>query len=126
MAEIEAGPVDDPAYQAIRGGHFQIVDVIPVSQIIAWDLGAGETETLSYAFWNREWTAIVDDRAARKCAQSLGLRFKGTLAVVITARLQGVIPSAGEVLRSMICAGFRLDQNVVRDALARTVGEKWD
>lgn len=124
--EIEAGPANDPARQAIAGGYFAIVEAIPVPEVLAWDLGAGETAVLSYALRKPEWTVILDDAAARRCARSFGLRLKGTLAVVILAKQHGLIPSAADVLRSVLNIGFRLDENVVREALSRTVGEKWE
>ena len=124
--EIEAGPVDDPARQVIASGYFAIVDAAPVPEILAWDLGAGETAVLSYALREPGWTVILDDAAARKCARSFGLQLKGTLAVVILARQHGVIPSATDVLRSLLNVGFRLDENAIREALSRTVGERWE
>ncbi len=124
--EIEAGPADDPARQVIAGGHFAIVEAVPVPEVLAWDLGAGETAVLSHALRKPGWTVILDDAAARKCARSFGLRLKGTLAVVILAKERGLIPSATDVLRSLLNIGFRLDENVIREALSRTVGEKWE
>ncbi len=124
--EIEAGPADDPARQVIAGGHLTIVEAVPVPEILAWDLGAGEAAVLSYALRKAGWTVIVDDAAARKCARSFGLRLKGTLAVVILAKQRGLIPSATDILRSLLNIGFRLDENVLREALFRAVGEKWE
>jgi len=124
--EIEAGPVDDPAHRAIAGGRFAMVDAAPRPEVLAWDLGVGETAVLSYALEESEWTAILDDAAARKCAQSFDLPFMGTLAVVVLAKRRGLIPSAAEVLRSLIRSGFHLDEGVVREALTRTVGERWE
>ena len=69
---------------------------------------------------------ILDDAAARKCARSFDLQLKGTLAVVILARQRELIPSAADVLRSLLRTGFHLDERIIRQALSRTVGEKWD
>ncbi len=124
--EIEAGPADDPARQAIAGGHLTIVETEPEPDVLAWDLGSGETAVLSYALSKPGWTAILDDAMARKCARSFGLRFKGTLAVVILAKQRGLIPSAADVLRSLLNTGFYLNEEVIREALSRTVGEKWE
>ena len=124
--EIEAGPVNDPARRVITGGQFTIVDVAPVPEILAWDLGDGETAVLSYALEEPGWTAILDDAAARKCGRSFDLPLKGTLAVVILAKQHGLIPSASEVLHSLLRNSFRLDERVIREALSRTVGEKWE
>ncbi len=37
---------------------------------MAWDLGAGESAVLTWARRNPGFTAILDDRAARRCAES--------------------------------------------------------
>jgi hypothetical protein len=68
--EIEAGPADDPARQFIAGGYFAIVEAVPVPEVLAWDLGAGETAVLSYALRKPEWTVILDDAAAQVRAES--------------------------------------------------------
>ncbi|NLS78195.1 MAG: DUF3368 domain-containing protein [Chloroflexi bacterium] len=125
-AEIGAGPRSDPARQAVQGGRFQVVQVRPLPQVLAWDLGQGETAVLSLALSEPGWTAILDDRAARKCANSLAIPVKGTLAVVILAKQRGLIPSAAEVLRALQAAGLRLDTQVIRSALERGAGETWE
>ncbi|MBU0705475.1 MAG: DUF3368 domain-containing protein [Chloroflexi bacterium] len=125
IEEIKAGPVGDPAHRAVTGGQFLIVDTAPSPEILTWDLGTGETAVLSFALAEPGWTAILDDAAARKCARSFGLSLKGTLAVVILAKQRELIPSAADVLRSLLGIGFRLDERVIREALSRTVGEVW-
>jgi predicted nucleic acid-binding protein len=126
VEEIEAGPADDRARQAIAEGYFAIVDIVPVPEILAWDLGDGETAVLSYALEEPGWTVILDDAAARKCARSFDLRLKGTLAVIILAKQHRLILSAADVLRSLLEIGFHLDERIIREALSRTVGEKWE
>lgn len=122
--EIEAGPVDDPARRAIASGQLALVDAAPAPEVLAWDLGVGETPVLSYALEESEWTAILDDAAVRKCAESFKLPFRGTLAVVILAKQRALIPSAADVLRSLLGSGFRPDEGVIREGLSRTVGER--
>jgi predicted nucleic acid-binding protein len=126
VEEIEAGPAEDRARQAIAGGRFSIVETTPAPEILAWDLGMGETAVLSFALSEPGWTVILDDAVARKCAQSFMLSLKGTLAVVILAGQRGLISSATGVLRSLLDIGFRLDDQVIREALSRTVGETWN
>jgi predicted nucleic acid-binding protein len=125
-AEIDAGPDDDPARAILQARHFEIIAAPPAApELLNWDLGAGETAVLSVALAEPGWIAILDDAAARKCARSFSLPVKGTLAVVLLARQKGLIPSAVEVLRSIRASGFRLDDRVIEEALARTVGERW-
>jgi len=124
--EIQAGPRGDRARQTLTAGRFVIVSTPPPPpEILAWDLGAGETAVLSFAMAEGGWTAILDDAAARRCARSFSLPVKGTLAVVLLAKKRGLIPSAAEVLRSLRAIGFRLDDGTIRKALMRVVGEEW-
>jgi len=124
--ELLRAPEDDPARHAVESGMFKIFETpAPPAEILAWDLGQGETAVLSYALAHRQWIAILDDGAARRCARSLSLKITGTLAVVLLAKQYGLIDSAAQVLYDLRGADFRLDDAVIREALARTVGEKW-
>lgn len=125
VAEVNAGPQGDPAQGILSGGLFTIVAVEALPSILAWDLGAGETAVLSYVLAHPGWQAVLDDRAARKCARALGITVKGTLSVVLTARKQGIISSAAEVLRALQAAGLWLEDDLIRQALQDIVGEKW-
>jgi predicted nucleic acid-binding protein len=124
--EISAGPENDPARQAVEDGLFEIVETpSPPSEVLAWDLGKGETAVLSFTLSNPDWTAILDDGAARRCARSFSLPITGTLSVVILAKQYGLIESAAQVLRALQSNDFRLEDAVIRAALERTVGENW-
>lgn len=124
--EIEAGPTQDQARQALAAGRFTVIDTpSPPPELLAWDLGSGETAVLSLAIAEKKWTVILDDAAARKCARSFSLPLKGTLAIVLLAKQRGLIPSAAQIIQALISAGFRLDERLVQEALARTVGETW-
>ena len=125
VEEIQAGQSDDPAQVALASGKFPVSTIPVLPEILAWDLGIGETAVLSYALSNPGWTAIIDDRAARKCALSFSIPTKGTLAVVILAKKHGLVNSAGDVMRSLRAAGLRLDDETIRVALKKTVNEVW-
>jgi predicted nucleic acid-binding protein len=123
--EIQAGP-KDAAQQALAAGRFAIIDAPPPpTEILAWDLGAGETAVLSFASAEPGWTAILDDESARKCARSLGVDLKGTLGIILLAKQKGLIASAAQELRALRAIGFRIDDHIARDALNRAVGETW-
>lgn len=125
-SEIKAGPASDPARRAIEAGKFVIVDApMPPDELLAWDLGAGETAVLSLAIAEKGWTVILDDAIARKCARSFSQRVRGTLGIILLAKQRGLIPSAAEIIRSLLAVGFHLDEQTIRDALARTTGEQW-
>lgn len=124
--EVQAGPPNDRARQALAVGRFRVVDTpAPPAELLAWDLGAGETAVLSLALVEPGWVAILDDAAARRCARSFGTPVKGTLAVILLAKQRGLIPSAKDVLRQLQAVGFHLDDALIRKVLAHTVGEQW-
>jgi predicted nucleic acid-binding protein len=125
VEEIHAGQLGDPARQILATGRFPVVETAALPEILAWDLGEGETAVLSYTLTNPDWVAIIDDRAARKCARSFSIAHKGTLAVVILAKKRGLIDSATAVMRSLQSAGLRLDDGVIRAALKKNAGEDW-
>jgi predicted nucleic acid-binding protein len=76
--ELLRAPGDDPARRAIENGVFKIIETPPPpAQILAWDLGQGETAVLSYALAHPKWIAVLDDGAARRCARSLSLMITG-------------------------------------------------
>jgi predicted nucleic acid-binding protein len=124
-SEVNAGPEGDPARRVLAHGELRVVPVPALPEVLAWDLGAGETAVLSFAISNPDWHAIIDDRAARKCARTLGIAHKGTLAVVLMAKKQGLVESAAVVLRSIQSAGLQLDDHLVRQALKEFVDENW-
>lgn len=124
--EIKAGPANDRAQLAVMDNAQHIIDTGLAPEVLAWDLGAGETAVISYGLTQPEWKVILDDAMARRCARSFGLHTKGTLAIVILAKQRGLIDSAADVLRLLLKAEFRLDEKVIRKALAHTVGERWN
>jgi len=124
--ELLNAPKGDPARTAVENGLFEIIETTsPSLEILAWDLGKGETAVLSYALSAPDWAAILDDGTARRCARSLSIRLTGTLSVVILAKQHGLIESAAQVLRALQNNEFRLDDTVIREALSKTVGEIW-
>ncbi|MSP12345.1 MAG: DUF3368 domain-containing protein [Chloroflexi bacterium] len=125
-SEIQAGSKEDRARQLVDMDKVSIVDTPdPPADVLAWGLGAGETAVLSFALAMYGWTAILDDATARKCARSLNISVKGTVAVIIMAKQKGLISSAAEIIQMLRTTGFYIDSRTIREALARTVGEEW-
>ena len=52
MEEIHAGQTGDPAQAALSSGMFTVMEVPAKPEILAWDLGKGESAVLSYALSN--------------------------------------------------------------------------
>ena len=134
-AAILAGPTADPARLWIEAGAVPVTlapaasagvaTPPPVPELLAWDLGAGETAVLAQAMATPGWMAVLDEAAARKCARSFSIPVLGTLATIVRTRQQGLIPSAGEAIRALRQAGFRIDAQLVRTVLWQTLQETW-
>ena len=57
---------------------------------LALDLGAGELATLAVGLENPVRIVLVDERVARRIAQSAGLKVWGTLKILLEAKSQGL------------------------------------
>lgn len=87
-----------------------------------WDLGAGESEVLTWAYLHSGTEVILDDLAARRCAETLEIPVRGTLGVVLIAKQRKAIPSARQVLEELRLSGMYLSDSVMERALT-IVGE---
>lgn len=125
ITEIQNGPDGDAARRYVES-NVPTAEVIPQREVLAWDLGAGETGVLSFAIQNPGWKAVVDDGLARRCARTLSIPLIGTLGIVIRAKQAGLIPAAGPVLKATLDHGFHLDKTVIRHVLEATVGEAFE
>jgi len=117
------GKNDLPALQLPNVSWAQRVEIANVaSEIAAWDLGKGESEVLSIAKENPDSVAIVDDRAARRCAKSLDIMTIGTGGVLLLAKQRGLIPSVAPKIQAIRDAGLWLSDPIV-NLLKQKAGE---
>lgn len=101
----------------------RVVQPIPVPPAIqAWDLGEGESAVLATALQEGECEAILDDREAKRCAQTLGIAARGTLGMVLLAKRLGEITAARPLVGQLRSHGLYLAAAIVERALA-LVGE---
>lgn len=87
--------------------------VTPVPQrrtlLLAAGLGKGEREVLSLAVERPDAMALLDDGLARRMARHLGIRFTGTLGVLLRAKAAGHLEAVEPVVDELQSLGFRLD-----------------
>jgi predicted nucleic acid-binding protein len=117
--EIRRRGSSDPTAQALASVDWlKVMEVPEVSPVIqAWDLGPGESAVLSWCFLRPGVDAIVDDLAARRCANALGIPVRGTLGLVLQGKRQGRLAAARPVLESLRGAGMYLSATVMDRAL---------
>jgi predicted nucleic acid-binding protein len=103
------------------------IQVMPVQnsalvQALRLQLGAGESEAIALAVENGAERLILDDKKARRIAQQFALPLSGTLAVVLSAKEQGIIPAVQPVFDDLLASGFRVSDALLKVAL-RMAGE---
>ena len=60
-------------------------------EVLAWDLGSGESQAISMEARMGAERVVLDDLEARRCANSLNIRVIGSLGVVVKAKQKGLI-----------------------------------
>ena len=100
--EVVKGGRDDPATRGLPGVDWiEQIKTAADMKVIGWNLGAGETTVLSFALHNPPYSAIVDDRAARRCAHVMNILLLGTAGVIVLAKRRGLIDSVESGLRQL-------------------------
>jgi hypothetical protein len=89
---------------------------------ILTDLGPGEREVLALAVERPGSLALLDDRLARRYALHLGLKFTGTLGILLLAKRGGRLRAVAPVLDDLDQRGFRLDAGT-RSVVLKLSGE---
>jgi uncharacterized protein len=85
-------------------------------------LGPGEVEALMLAIEGREAVVVLDDALARRVAGTLGLRYTGTLGLLLDAKQAGLIPEVAPFLDQLQDLRFRLSPQT-RAAVLKIAGE---
>jgi predicted nucleic acid-binding protein len=125
VLEILNGPMGDPAKVWLEKSEQQsrVVksDRVPPT-LLAWDLGLGETAVLAHCLSHGHCRAVLDDRAARNCAEVFGVPILGTLGILIRAKRMGFVPQLQGELDRLVESGSLLSDAVKSEAL-RLAGE---
>lgn len=112
----------DPARIWLEGrdASMEMVASPPMSPFLAgWDLGAGESAVISLAREQTGAVAVLDDLAARRCAQAHGIPVTGTLGLVLLAKKRGLIPEVGPALDAIVKAGLYVSARTLADVRAK-------
>lgn len=122
LAECLARPELDDA-RAIRAaadaGAFEVLVVAPIEQPA---LGPGERSAIALA-QALGALLLIDDRAARRHAEAIGLRAVGTLGLLVRAKRRGWLTAVAPCIDRLHAAGRFLSPAAVDAALA-AAGER--
>ena len=112
--EIIVGPADDSAVTFLsRTGWIRVVDLAPALPALPiWPLGQGESEVLEYAQRNPGTVAILDDKAARRVAETINVERTGTLGLLVAAARKGLLPSLAQAIDVVRQCGLYIDREI--------------
>jgi uncharacterized protein len=124
--------------QELEVGRQQGIDV-PDLNLISWieicqveildfpsiDLGLGETAVIALGLTIPDSLLILDDRLGRRYADLCGLRYTGTIGVVVKAKQKGYIESVASAITVLQSKGMWVSNSIIREAL-RLSGELLD
>ena len=99
--------------------------VVP-SEWLNLDLGAGELAVLALALERSECTVLLDDRQARRIAQTAGLDVWGTLRVLVEAKSQGLVERIVTRVNRLESTGMWMSDAIRRRVLALAGEEEAD
>lgn len=107
---------DDIAARSLPQSNWAIqTETTAINPLVsAWDLGAGESEVISYALANADYTVMIDDAAARRCAISLNIPTLGTGGAIVLAKRRNLIPSVETPIQDLQDAGLWLSESLVK------------
>lgn len=86
--------------------------------VIQASLGAGESEAITLALQEKACIIILDDRPARRTAESLGLKVIGTLGVLSAAKHKGLIPLIKPLIVALDSHHFHVAPELARRVIA--------
>jgi predicted nucleic acid-binding protein len=90
----------------------RVEDIAVTTSVEHWDLGLGESQVIAHCLAGSRW-AVLDDRAARRCAAAHNVPVIGTLGVVLRAKKTRQIEHARPLVKELIAAGMFLDEEFI-------------
>lgn len=110
--------VNDPAKLWFEGSGlpFQRVSNPPIPPfLVAWDLGEGESAVIATAAAIPGALAVLDDLAARRCAEAHGIPRIGTLGLLLLAKKRYILPSVTDAIRAVTVAGLYVSEAIATE-----------
>lgn len=95
----------------------------PLLALLSTELDKGESEAIALAIEEQADIILLDERAARRKAVSIGLTVLGTVGILIWAKRVGLIESLRQQLNILQTTGhFHISRTIYKQAL-QSVGE---
>jgi predicted nucleic acid-binding protein len=79
----------------------------------------GEASVLALTMEKKNCLLIIDDNKGRREAKQLGLKYTGTLGILVIAKQKGLIKSLTEIIEDIRRTNFRLSDSLIEIAKKR-------
>ncbi|MGL4502361.1 MAG: DUF3368 domain-containing protein [Planktothrix sp.] len=116
---VESGfPSSETIVKGIKAGWLKVKSVPEMPDSIPLELDAGEREVIALALNQQKTRVVLDEKRARKVAQSLDLNVIGTLGILILAKHKQIIPQVKPLLDAMMIeAQYWVNQSLYDNVL---------
>lgn len=123
LGEVRAGQDKDrtAATTLAWAEAYRVGDVAVPASIEHWDLGPGESQVIAHGVRGSRW-AVLDDRAARRCAAAHNVPVIGSLGIVLRSKMNRQVDKARPLVSDLIGAGMFLDREFM-DRVLTSIGE---
>ena len=123
--EITSHRFEDAAVEWIKALDRSLIQRVEIPPEIAeWNLGKGESQVISFAYQHAGFIAVLDDKAARRCAEAFNLKVIGTISAIIKARLNNNVTQILPIITKLRTNGFRISDAIIKEALLITGEDK--
>ncbi|MBL8027482.1 MAG: DUF3368 domain-containing protein [Fibrobacteres bacterium] len=95
--------------------------IIPDS-VSAWDLGKGESAVITWCLSDKSRWAILDDREACRCADTLGCYHTGTIGILLLAKKAEIVTSVTPFIHKLSNSGLWMSERFINEII-RSCGE---
>jgi predicted nucleic acid-binding protein len=121
LDELRAKGSEDETVKAVHAARWlEKIDAPAIpSAVAAWSLGAGEAAVIAAALELAGSVALLDDRAARRAAEALGVAVVGTAGLILRAKRRGVLTACRPVLEELKACGMYLSDQTLAELLRR-------
>ncbi len=85
--------------------------------VLQTSLGAGESEAITLALQENARLIVLDDRPARRTAESLGLKVIGTLGLLLSAKRKGLVRQVKPLIQALDSHHFHVAPDIARKVI---------
>ena len=123
VAELTAKDAGDASAVRQTLAHVEVVSTSTPDPLLVTELDAGEASVIQAARDHGITGVLIDERRARRiAAEAYHLEVRGTCAVLLRAKREGLLPSIKPVLETLVSNGYFIGPQLMMECL-RQAGE---